>query len=185
LTEDPDFHTTWSLEVGNKRRQKSVKELADHLRYIIREEKKYDIPEEPYVETPQPVFVFVIGTRTKEFDDINKKYENEATEIKKTRDELKKEREARGEGSAFSTLQPWFMPSIESLDKKRIDVLIPYDIIGKDNKKETVLRWCQGKVKEVYNQEEIPFTVRVEWDPTPDINGGKESVETDGIRIKN
>ena len=40
-------------------------------------------------------------------------------------------------------------------------------------------------MKEVYNQEERPFTVRVEWDPTPDINGGKESVETDGIRIKN
>ena len=76
------------------------------------------------------------------------------------------------------------MPSIESLDKKRIDVLIPYDIIGKDDKKETVLRWCQGKVKEVYDQEERPFTVQVEWDPTPDINGGEESVETDQVLKK-
>jgi len=63
-TKDPDFHTNWSLKVGNKQRQKSVKELADHLRYIISEEKEYDIPEVLYVETHQPAFVHILGTRT-------------------------------------------------------------------------------------------------------------------------
>ena len=70
------------------------------------------------------------------------------------------------------------MPELETLDQKRIDVLYSVDIIV-NGKKESVLRWCQGKVIEVYDQEERPRMVRVKWDPTPDIDGGEDSVETD------
>jgi len=45
-----------------------------------------------------------------------------------------------------------------------------------------VLRWCQGEVIEVCTGRQKP-TVRVLWDPMPDVEGSEESSETNAILL--
>ena len=46
------FAITWSKKVGGKRRDKSVNELADHLKDIMKKERKLKIPKEPVISVP-------------------------------------------------------------------------------------------------------------------------------------
>ena len=117
-----------------------------------------------------------MGTRTKEFDELNEEYEKEKEDIKVARDKLRNEREARGEGSMYSTMQSAFPPDLGQLEKKRIDVLFKLRVGDM-----FLLRWCQGKVAKVYPQNEKENTVVVEWDPTPDIEGSEDRSESDQV----
>ena len=54
------------------------------------------------------------------------------------------EREARGEGSMYSLLQPFDRPDIMQLVGCRIDVLSFMPVIV-DGKEKSVGRWCQGR----------------------------------------
>ena len=153
-----------------------MKELIARVEYIVRDEKQYEIPNEPHVITPQPAFVPVLGTRTQEFDELNEEYEEEKEDIKVAHDKLRHEREARGEGSMYSTMQSAFPPDLGLLENKRIDVLFKLRVGNM-----SVLRWCQGKVTMVYPQTEKEDTVVVEWDPTPDIEGSEDRSESDQV----
>ena len=169
---EPNYDTKWT----ENKRKKTLKDLIARVEFIVRDEKKYEIPDEPHVITPQPAYVPVLGTRTDEFDELNEKYEDEKDDIKLARDKIRMEREARGEGSMYSTMQAPFPPDLEELEEKRIDVLFKLRVGN-----ESVLRWCQGKVTKVYPQDEKENTVVVQWDPTPDIEGSEESSEGDQV----
>ena len=169
---EPDYATKWT----ENKKKKTLKELIAWVEFIVQDEKQYEIPDEPHVITPQLDFVPVLSTRTGEFDELNKKYEEEEEDIKVARDKLRSEREARGEGSMYSTMQAAFPPNLEQLKEKRIDVLFSLTV-----NKQPVLRWCQGKVTKVYPQDEKEDTVEVEWDATPDIEGSEESHMSDQV----
>ena len=160
------FRITWSHQ-GKKR---SVKELSDHLRKIIREEKKMDIPDKPPASLPERRALPILGDRlTAKVMDIDAKYFHKESRFREDAEKLRKERESRGEGSMYSQLQPWMRPSLESLVDKRIDVLSTFfvKVGGVD---EPQLRWCQGRVESVVQNVKQPFVV-VEWDGMPDVKG--------------
>ena len=64
-------------------------------------------------------------------------------EFRKQAEELRRQREARGECSIFSVMQPLYhCPELDELINKRIDVLYSFQLdLG-----EKALRWSQGKV---------------------------------------
>ena len=96
-------------------------------------------------------------------------------EFKESCNKLKREREARGEGSMYSVLQPFVRPELKDLIDKRIDVLCSVEIENElTEEKTTALRWCQGEVKSIVKAKNPP-TVKVLWDPTPDIAGFEQS----------
>ena len=57
---------------------------------------------------------------------------------------------------------------------ERIDVLSKFKMLVKE---ESELRWCQGEVVHVYEEQRVP-TVHVRWDPTPDCTGWESSTES-------
>ena len=65
-----------------------------------------------------------------------------------------------------SQLQPFSCPDLNDLIDRRIDVL--YTVVLEDSTKS--LRWCQGQVISVIDDE----NVQVDWDPAPDIADSKE-----------
>ena len=94
-------------------------------------------------------------------------------------DRIRRAREARGEGSMYSLLQPFSRPNVNELLGQRIDVLYSCTLPGGGG---NVLRWCQGEVIEIYTGKQKP-TVRVLWDPMPDVEGSEESSETNAILL--
>ena len=102
--------------------------------------------------------------------DSNNTAQIDEAQFRKDAEEMREQREARGEGSIFSVLQPLVCPEPDELVDKRIDVLYPFELTAGDR----ALRWCQGKVIEVVTDRNRP-TVRVCWDPMPDVDG-KEDV---------
>jgi hypothetical protein len=82
-------------------------------------------------------------------------------------EQIQQAREARGEGSIYSLLQPFSHPNVKELHGRRIDVLYSCTLPGDG---ESVLRWCQGEVIEVYTGRQKPM-VCVLWDPMPDVDG--------------
>ena len=169
-------HHAWS----KKRHKYTINELAKHLKWIIEQEKKpanKKIPDEPEPNVPKRQITSVLGTQTDDVDELDKKYLANEEEFKKNANKLRREREARGEGSMYSVLQPFSRPELEELQHKRIDVLTSFDIKVND-KWEKQLRWCQGEVIKVYNNKKKP-TVKVEWDPMPDVEGGNKKTKSD------
>jgi len=108
-------------------------------------------------------------------ENFNKKCEL----IRNSVNELRRAREDRGEGSMFNALQPFARPELKTLLGKRIDVLHEFNLDLGNNEKTTENRWCQGEVLEVYDK--VKPTVRVLWDPMPDIDGYSETHETDQV----
>ena len=77
--------------------------------------------------------------------------------------------------SIYSRLQPVYCPDVEDLENHRVDMLYEFEM---NDEEDSSLRWCQGEVISVYDDRRQP-TVRVLWDPMPDVNGGDEYVESD------
>ena len=176
----PDYTTAWSKQ-GKK---KTSTELAACLRFVIKDERNYTVPSEPVVETPQPRFVPVLGTRTQEFDELNEKYEDEKEVIKNNADKLRQEREARGEGSMYSTLQPFIRPDLHDLVGKRIDVLGNVEILNEETSNhELQAYWSQGEVVDVIESAKTP-RVKVLWDIVPLLKGwDKEKTEGEQVLL--
>ena len=63
---------------------------------------------------------------------------------------------------------------MEDLVYCRIDVLYPFYVEVNDNTTDKEMRWCQGLVLNLWEEKAKP-TVRVEWDPMPDVEGYEES----------
>ena len=172
----------WCKHAWSKNgRQYSIKELADHLRWIIKEERKRHIviPSEPPVNVPKRMDLPVLGTEIDDIADLDKKYLANEEQFRLNADRIRRAREARGEGSMYSLLQPFSRPNVNELLGRRIDVLYSCTLPGDGG---NVLRWCQGEVIEVCTGRQKP-TVRVLWDPMPDVEGSEESSETNVILL--
>ena len=100
----------------------SVLELAQHLRWVIQEEKKYTVPLKPVLNVLQCKQMNVLGTQTSDVNELDKKYLSDETELKKRAESLHRSRERKGEGSMHSQLQPCSQPSLNALVGLRIDV---------------------------------------------------------------
>jgi hypothetical protein len=146
-----------------------VNELAAHLRMIIREEKKLTPPKDPALVMPKRLELPTLGTATKQLMESDASALIKEEQFRKETIELQKQREARGEGSIFSIMQPLYCPELDELINKRIDVL--YSFVLETG--ETVLRWCQVKLIQVLQEKAKP-TVVVRWDPMPDVKGKED-----------
>ena len=167
------FEITWSVKGKNR----SVKELADHLRKIIRAEATMDIPDKPPVYMPKRVEMRKLGEEwTDEVKSLDRKYFSKESKFREDAEVLRKELEARGEGSMYSMMQPWLIPELVEIVGDRIDVLSSFDVVV-DGAKVTSLRWCQGLVKSVVDDAREP-TVVVEWDGMPDVTGWENKCES-------
>ena len=145
------------------------------MKYIIKNESKHHVPAEPIPHMPQRAHTGILGTFNSTAMGLEKKYVDNIEEFKERCNKLRREREARGEGSMFSELQPFVRPELDDLMHKRIDVLCGVDVENELTKeKEKVLRWCQGEVKEIVKAKNPP-KVLVQWDATPDIEGYENS----------
>ena len=172
----------WCKHAWSKNGQQySIKELADHLRWIIKEERKRHIviPSEPPVNVPKRMDLPVLGTEIDDIADLDKKFLANEEQFRLNADRIRRAREARGEGSMYSLLQPFSRPNVNELLGRRIDMLYSCTLPGDGG---NVLRWCQGEVIEVCTGRQKP-TVRVLWDPMPDVEGSEESSETNAILL--
>ena len=106
---------------------------------------------------------------------MDKKYFDNEDDFKERAEQVRRQRELRGEGSMYALLQPFDRPDIKELKDRRIDVL-SFMTVTVDGEKKSVGRWCQGKVIRVYDSKQ-PM-VRVLWDPMPDVGGYKTAKET-------
>ena len=147
----------------------SVFELAQHLRYIIKEEKKRVIPSEPPFNMPQRQELGVLGTQTSNVAMLDAKFLANENEYKAKAEKVRRTCESRGQGDMYSQLQPFSRPDLDELVRKRIDVLSPFKM--DDGRVE--LRWHQGEVLSVVEGAKDP-TVEVEWDPMEDVSGYEE-----------
>ena len=132
------FAITWS----QKGVRRSVDELAMHLKMIIREQRKLTPPTDPALEMPKRAELPILGTATKQLLESKDTAKIDEKEFRERAAELRMQREARGEGSIFSVMQPLYCPELDELMDKRIDVLYSFQL----DSGEKVLRWCQGKV---------------------------------------
>jgi len=154
------FSWDWCKHPWSKDGRKyTIKELADHIRWIITEEKKQSIPDEPSPNVvPQRINLPVLGTQTEEVLELDRKYLANEDEFKKKAQTLGNERELKGEGSIYSSMQPFVRPEISDLMNERIDVLSEFKMLGKE---ESELRWCQGEVMHVYEKNRCQWFVCV------------------------
>ena len=156
-------HHAWSKD-GSRY---SVSQLANHLRWIIREENKriarsaLSIPTEPPINIPARHNVGVFGTEIDFISELDSKYLADECIFKKKAEEIRQRREDRGEESIFSRMQPFYRPELCSLVGQRIDFHACFGEAG--------MRWCQGEVLEVLSNKSRP-TVNVLWDVMPDVD---------------
>ena len=78
--------------------------LADHLRYIIRQEKNKDIPDEVTPKIQKRTREAILGKFNDFAKKLNAKFFNNGNEFKKASKKINCQREARGEGSIYATL---------------------------------------------------------------------------------
>ena len=166
----------WCRHAWSKDGKKySVKELAQHLRWIIKEEKKYDIPPGPSINVPTRTHLPTLGTQTCDVAALDRRFLSDENKFKEIAEKARRERESKGEGSMYSQLQPFSRPELTELIGKRIDVLCSFDIDIRKGTKE--LRWCQGEVLEIVEGARDP-TVKVKWDSQLDAHGYEEETIT-------
>jgi hypothetical protein len=118
------FIITW-LHKGVKR---SVDELAMHLKMIIKEEQKLMPPIDPALEMPKRAELPILGTATHQLLESNDTAKIDEKNFRERATELQKQREANGEDSTFSVMQPFYCPELDELIDKRIDVLYSFQL---------------------------------------------------------
>jgi hypothetical protein len=114
----------------------------------------------------------ILGRATQQLLESYDTAEIDEKEFRERAAELRKQREAKGEGSIFSVMQPPYCPELDELLDKRIDVLYSFQL----GSGEKALRWCQRKVIKILTEKAKP-TVVVCWDPMPDLEGKENSIE--------
>ena len=104
-----------------------MKELADWLNIIIAKEKltsiKNTMPLEPPTTVPKRKENSILGTQCDYIRSLNRKYFDNDEDFRKRADQVRMEREARGEGSMYSLLQMFNHPDLKQLVDRRIDFL--------------------------------------------------------------
>jgi hypothetical protein len=109
------FGWDWCKHAWSKNgRQYSIKELADHLRWIIKEERKRQvvIPSEPPVNVPKRMDLPVLGTEIDDIALLDKKYLANKEQFQLNADQIRQAREARAREvcthcSSLSAAQIW------------------------------------------------------------------------------
>ena len=129
------------------------------------------IPDQSPINIPQRKKLPMLGKQTVAVKNLDKKYIKDEEGFVKNAHTIRKERENMGVGSIYSEMQPRSKPKIDNtFIGERIKVLFMFDILDK-NEPEQALRWCQGKVVRVLENEKHP-TVEVLWDPIEESNTG-------------
>ena len=100
-------------------RKYSVKELAQHLRWIIKEEKKYDVPPGPSINVPTRTHLPTLGTQMCDEAALDCRYLSDENKFKQRAEKACRERESKGECSMYSQLQPFSRPELTELIGKR------------------------------------------------------------------
>ena len=119
----------------------------------------------------------VLGTATDDYYDLDSKFQKEEKKVRKSAQQVCKDREARGDKSVYSMNQSWFPIPLHELVGQRIDYLDKfYGVEKEDGTKSTALRWCQGEVMKVLKDKKTP-QVLVNWDAMPDVKGYETSCE--------
>ena len=108
-------------------------ELAAHLRMIIREEKKLIPPKDPALDMPKRLELPTLGTVTKQLMESEASAVIDEEQFRRDANEFRTQREARGQGSIFSVMQPLYCPELNELINKRIDVLYSF-VLGSGDK---------------------------------------------------
>ena len=157
----------------------TVQHLAKRLRWIVSEEKrrKLDIPISPTPNVTRRKDVGIVGKQIDFVRTLDEKYLSGESEFKQKAEAIRQQKEESGDWNIYKRMQPFTKPELEDLLDRRIDVNFKLNVAG-----EPVLKWCQGEVIEVYSDRAKP-TVRVLWDPTPDIEGSEETSESDQILL--
>lgn len=127
------FGWQWAHHAWSKNGVKyTIRQLADHLKDIIRKENtaaiKATIPPEPKTELPKRQTTGVLGTAHSALLSLDSKFMGDEVEWKKKVDKIRLERESKGEGSIFFQMQPLFAPSLKSIEGRRIDVLFDFTV---------------------------------------------------------
>jgi len=106
-----------------------LNELATHLKMIIREEKRLTPQKDPALEMPKRPELPILGTASQQLIESNATATIDKDEFRKQAEELQRQREARGECSIFSVMQPLYhCPELDELINKRIDVLYSFQL---------------------------------------------------------
>jgi hypothetical protein len=126
------FHITMIHNQQNR----SIRELADHLRMILQQERNMEIPDNLPVDLPQRSPLPILGTMTDEVRMLNRKSLESEEKIREAATRLRLEREARGDESGMHAyLQPPETPTLDELVGDRIDVCWPYVVNNDTNGK--------------------------------------------------
>ena len=83
--------------------------------------------------------VAILGTQTLEAQKLDEAFEKKTESIRGEVEQLRKTREARGEGSIYLVIQPMVQPKMLELVDKRIDVLYPFQVDAESGGKKTML----------------------------------------------
>ena len=151
-----------------------VNDLAMHLCWVIREEKKrlatgeLILPTEPSINVPIWKSVGVLGTDVDFVSELDSKYLASEDEFKINANKILQAREEKGEASIFSRLQPFCRPQLDDLVGRRI---VFHSCFGRAG-----MRWCKGEVLSVCpNRRDL--AVNVLWDAMPDVTKYRNETE--------
>ncbi len=95
---------------------------------IIKEEQKLMPPIDPALEMPKRAELPILGTATHQLLESNDTAKIDEKNFRERATELQKQREANGEDSTFSVMQPFYCPELDELIDKRIDVLYSFQL---------------------------------------------------------
>ena len=168
------FGWEWAKHAWTKYKSPyTVKELSDWLKIIIDKENltsiKKTMPLEPPTLVPKQKDNSILGTQCDYIRSLNRKYFDKEEEFRKRADQVWMEREARGEVSMYSLLQPFDRPNLKQVVDHRIDVLSFMPVVV-DGELKSVGRWCHGEVLRACEGRKH-LNVRVLWEPMPDVGG--------------
>ena len=117
----------------------SPNELAEHLKKIIKAEKRRVIPRGPPTLVPQRKNLPSLGEQTMDVKTMNVTSQEKNIDFDRIARTLRIKRESRGQGDRYAELQPTSLPKVDhSLLGSRLDVCFEFklDEGGKE------LRWC-------------------------------------------
>ena len=99
-------------------------QLADHLKLVIKEQRKRSIPSKPPIPLPEHKDLPILGTKTPDLVAIESNYLLKSDKFEKDAHTTRNNREAAEVGDRHADLQPMSRPNIDQhLLGKRLDVL--------------------------------------------------------------
>ena len=102
-----EFQDKYEITCSQNGNMISFKELSDHLRRIVWEEKNMEILDNPPVRVPERREIPILGNYlTAEIRELDTRYFNQVDKFREDSEKLRQELESKGEGSTYSQLQP-------------------------------------------------------------------------------